>query len=668
MMNNITVKAKILFAFALIAVVSTASGAFSYLQTTKVQDQIHSGLELREYAHQISEVKTRVVHQELNLMSFILTGDRAFLTQLQEDAKQVEIQQAELVGSIVDTAQRDAFNNAIASWKSWNEKHVSQVIQYMRRPDTIDLARLEQASGPELSHLADFEAKMTEIELQVNSILKESARAQTGEISSAQISVLFGGALIVGFTLLLGFITNGLMSVIARTMKAMETGEVEGMKLDASRGDEIGAVARAANVFREKLADIAHAETKRSAAEKTATAEREEMLGRLRSEFGAVVTAAIDGDFSKRINAQFADEVLNDLGNGINDVLTSVDTGVSETKSVAQQLARGDLTAHMNGDFRGAFGELQSSLNESLRSLDELVGEIVDGVEQSQKSSEEIQSNAVDLAGRAESQASSLEETAATMEEMTATIRSNAENADKARGVAHDAAERARRGGEVVDKTMTAMDQIEQSSTKIAAIITVIDGIAFQTNLLALNAAVEAARAGDAGKGFAVVASEVRELAQRSANAAKDITSLISESSSNVGAGVELVRRTGDSLTEIVSAVETVAGSVSDISTANREQSSGVDEISNAVSHMDQLTQQNAALAEHSAGAARELMNNAERLATKVRSFTTSKRSNVVAIQPKPADTSAPAPASAPSPAPIAAPLPQAVGSDWSEF
>ncbi|MEM6904861.1 MAG: methyl-accepting chemotaxis protein, partial [Pseudomonadota bacterium] len=219
----------------------------------------------------------------------------------------------------------------------------------------------------------------------------------------------------------------------------------------------------------------------------------------------------------------------------------------------------------------------------------------------------EIATGATELSGRTESQAASLEETAATMEEMTASIKANAESADRAKSISSDAAARATRGGEVVEETVTAMGLIETGSGKISEIITVIDSIAFQTNLLALNAAVEAARAGDAGKGFAVVASEVRTLAQRSAEAAKDITQLISESTRQVSDGVQLVNRTGEALREIVEAVDAVAGTVEEISAATREQSTGVSEISASVSQMDQMTQQNSTMAEGSASASKSL-------------------------------------------------------------
>ena len=325
------------------------------------------------------------------------------------------------------------------------------------------------------------------------------------------------------------------------------------------------------------------------------------------NEIAAVVSAANEGDFKRRADLNGAPPLLAKMGEAVNLLAETVDRGISETCDVVGKMANGDLRAHMEGSYQGSFAELKTGINATVDRLANLVADLQVSVGDVSSASNGIASRSGDLASRAESQASSLEETAATMEQMTATIKTNSENAERGRQMALEASERAKRGGEVVGETVSAMSQIEESSAKISDIISVIDGIAFQTNLLALNAAVEAARAGDAGKGFAVVASEVRTLAQRSADAARDIKALISESSEQVAGGVALVSRTGKALTEIVEAIEQVNGTVSDISSASREQAAGVEEISSAVSHMDQMTQQNAAMAEETVASAQNL-------------------------------------------------------------
>ncbi len=342
---------------------------------------------------------------------------------------------------------------------------------------------------------------------------------------------------------------------------------------------------------------------------------------RATEEIDAVVAAAVEGDFARRADVADAPPQLREMGERVNKVAETVDVSVAETRRALLRMSEGDLTQTMEGEFKGAFGDLQASVNATIERVANLVGDIQSSVVKMKRSTDDIAKGASELSARAESQASSLEENVATMEEMTATIKANAENAESAGALSGDAAEKARRGGGVVEETVSAMARIEEGSTKISDIIAVIDGIAFQTNLLALNAAVEAARAGDAGKGFAVVASEVRTLAQRSAEAARDIKQLIAENSSQVSDGVELVSRTGGALEEIIGAIEKVAQTVHEISNASREQSAGVQEISTSISHMDQITQQNSAMADESASASRALAAESERLAELVRFF-----------------------------------------------
>jgi methyl-accepting chemotaxis protein len=284
-------------------------------------------------------------------------------------------------------------------------------------------------------------------------------------------------------------------------------------------------------------------------------------------------------------------------------------------------MADGDLTRHIDATYSGRLAEVAGAVNETTMSLGRLVADVKATVGSIGASTGEIADGARQLSTRTESQASSLEETAATMEQMAATVKSNAESAGKANTLATDTTKRAKRGQDVVLETVAAMNRIKDSAGKISEIISVIDGIAFQTNLLALNAAVEAARAGDAGKGFAVVASEVRTLAQRSGQAAKDITALIGDSTSHVNDGARLTEAAGEALSEIVDGINNVAKTIDDITAASREQSVGVDEISQTVSHLDSMTQENASLADESAATAQTLASEAQRLTDIVEVF-----------------------------------------------
>ena len=276
---------------------------------------------------------------------------------------------------------------------------------------------------------------------------------------------------------------------------------------------------------------------------------------------------------------------------------------LKEAASVMGCVAAGDLSPRMTEGYTGIFGEVAAAINSCVDKLTDVVQQIVVSADAVSRGAAEISDGNNNLSARTEQQASNLEETASSMEEMTATVRQNADHAGKASGLATGTQDQAGKGQEVINQAVEAMAKINDSSSRIADIIGVIDEIAFQTNLLALNASVEAARAGDQGRGFAVVASEVRDLAGRSATAAKEIKSLIEESVTNVGEGKELVDASGETLREIVNSIGEVSEIVGQIAGASKEQADGIDQVNSAISKMDEMTQQNAALVEEAASA-----------------------------------------------------------------
>ena len=293
----------------------------------------------------------------------------------------------------------------------------------------------------------------------------------------------------------------------------------------------------------------------------------------------------------------------------------NITSPLREAVTLAQRVAKGDLSSHIVVRSKDETGELIAALRDMNAALVSIVGDVRGGTDTIATASAQIAAGNMDLSSRTEQQASSLEETASSMEELTAAVKQNADNAQAARTLAASASAVAVQGGAVVADVVQTMGSINDSSRKIADIIGVIDGIAFQTNILALNAAVEAARAGEQGRGFAVVATEVRNLAQRSASAAKEIKSLIDDSVAQVNGGSRLVQQAGSTMNEVVDSVRRVTDIMAEITSASAEQSMGIDQVNQAIAQMDQVTQQNAALVEEAAAAAESMQDQAARLA-----------------------------------------------------
>ena len=322
---------------------------------------------------------------------------------------------------------------------------------------------------------------------------------------------------------------------------------------------------------------------------------------------------------------------LVNIACGIVSALFSITIGFALTRSIvgpvqaaqkaADRIASGDLTGNCRAVGTDEAAQLVSSLGKMQDSLTRIVCEIRSSTEQIQVASTQVASGNQDLSSRTEQTAGSLQQAASSMDELTSTIRHSADAANQAHGLANSASQIATRGGQVVSQVVSTMDEINASSKKIADIIGVIDGIAFQTNILALNAAVEAARAGEQGRGFAVVAGEVRNLAQRSAEAAKEIKSLIGASVDRVESGSKLVRDAGSTMTEIVESVARVATIINEITAAAAEQSRGIGEVNGDVSQLDEMTQRNAALVEEAAAAAASMEQQSEGLESAVATF-----------------------------------------------
>ncbi|TYT26338.1 HAMP domain-containing protein [Luteimonas viscosa] len=400
------------------------------------------------------------------------------------------------------------------------------------------------------------------------------------------------------------------------------------------------------------------------------------------AEVRRLVEAAVAGDFSQRGDSARFEFAYRELIENLNQLMSSADAGLGEIGSLLSAVAEGDLSRRIDAGLAGRFADVASDANRTVDRLADIVGQIRSGSDAINSAASEIAAGNDDLSRRTEQQAASLEETASSMEELTSTVRQNADNARQANQLAIGAVDVASQGGEVVGKVVQTMSAISDSSSRIADIIGVIDGIAFQTNILALNAAVEAARAGEQGRGFAVVAAEVRSLAQRSAGAAKEIKQLITDSTDKVRHGNELVDQAGRTMGEIVTSVKRVTDIIADISAASQEQSAGIEQVNQAITQMDESTQQNAALVEEATAAARSMEQQAGQLVQTVAVFRVQdgQAARSVRSEPAPAASSVVAlPKRAPAAPPRAKPAPRGrakaapvvaaeAAGEWQEF
>ena len=489
--------------------------------------------------------------------------------------------------------------------------------------------------------------------------------------------VLLAIAAVVGF-----FFARSISKPISRltgTMEALANGDLSVEVKGARRADEIGAMARAVEVFRENALKV-HEMTEAEAARIVATqAERAAMMQDLQRAFGQVVDAAIAGDFSQRVTAEFPDDELNTLARSVNGLVETVDRGLGETGSVLAALANTDLTQRMQGDYQGAFARLKSDTNAVADKLTDIVGQLRDTSRTLKTATSEILSGANDLSERTTRQAATIEETSAAMEQLASTVLANAERAKQASTAATGVTHTAEQGGQVMGEATQAMERITQSSAKISNIIGLIDDIAFQTNLLALNASVEAARAGEAGKGFAVVAVEVRRLAQSAAQASSDVKALIEQSATEVKGGSKLVAEAASQLEEILTSARSSSEMMNNIARESREQASSIDEVNTAVRTMDEMTQHNAALVEEMNASIEQTEAQATQLDRIVDIFALEQRAAAPPAQRKPAAAPGPVQAIAQGARGLQAKLGAAaksylskgnaaVDTDWSEF
>jgi methyl-accepting chemotaxis protein len=593
-MRNIPIIGKFLLVLSAFGIFTLAVAAYVGNQMWKIDWSYSTlGAGPTHAAFEVTRASRLLVKAQLSIANMLVAGQAKDLDRAKHDlahARETYPQQLDSAATD-DPSNAEAYESFKARGVDLIDKVCGPAIAAAKTPTpantTIALAAYRGGCAGSFGKLVD---DMTSKSLAVAKDVDKQDDALTG-VTKGAIAATFL-LIIVGFAVVMvgGFFATrswivSPMKALSSVMDRLARGDLQVRVEGGDRGDELGGMARAVQVFKdaglEKIRLEAEAERMRAAAD----AERRA------------------GEAAQAAAARELALVVEQLGGGLS------------------KLSSGDLTYRLNQAFAQDYKKLQDDFNDAVAKLQDTMTVINGNTAGITAGAGEITQASDDLARRTEQQAASLEETAAALDQITATVRKTAEGADHANAVVAAARADAERSGAVVDKAVAAMGQIEASAKSIGQIIGVIDEIAFQTNLLALNAGVEAARAGDAGRGFAVVASEVRALAQRSADAAKEIKVLISNSSTQVDAGVSLVGEAGKALQRIAAQITNINSVVADIAASAKEQSAGLAQVNTAINQMDQVTQQNAAMVEEATAASHSLAQEAETLSRLIGQF-----------------------------------------------
>ena len=500
-------------------------------------------------------------------------------------------------GLISDSTDANNFLSLTASWQAW-----TATIQPIEKAALIGDLKTAMSSFEVQSEIGDTvsNAMLTLSQGKVASAATTTAAADRAIQMAQWLAIGLGGLIVLVAIATLLIVTNRVLRPLARitgAMKRIAGNELEIEVPGIKRRDEIGAMAHAVEVFRENGLKIrALSEEERASAD--AAQQRAAEAAAMSLSLTETVAAAGRGDFSKRVEIGYTQENLNQLASTVNNLLVTIERGLSETGEVLAAVAGTDLTRRVVGDYDGAFLNLKQDTNAVADKLADIVMQLKGTSGSLKLATGEILSGANDLSERTTKQAATIEQTSAAMEQLAATVMQNAKRANDASEVAATVTRTAEDGGQVMTAANDAMERITASSAKISNIIGLIDDIAFQTNLLALNASVEAARAGEAGKGFAVVAVEVRRLAQSAAEASKEIKGLIDQSGTEVKSGSKLVADAASKLSAMLTAARSSNELMNGIARDSRDQASSIEEVSAAVRQMDEMTQHNAALVE----------------------------------------------------------------------
>jgi methyl-accepting chemotaxis protein len=577
-MKNLKVSRKLLVAFSTIFIIVTAFCAVALLSLSQIKSATASNRNTQNVLRLSGEILSTLVEQQNAMRGYVASVNDEFLGRIQKNQDAVKPLLQQLENELGNVSAASIIPQLTQTISTFNEE-VAQTVSNAKDKSQLEATRQTIATKARLTKIREVLGAVTEREVKAAEI--RNAELETA-FSTGTMTLLIGGILTGIVAVMMGIVlARGLGRPIAAmtdVMRQLAGGDTAVSVPEIGRKDEIGAMAAAVEVFRSNA--VANARLEQQSVEQRELSDAERAK---RSQ-------------EDRIRAEAMAEATTSLAGGLS------------------ALARGDLTVSLSSPFAPEFETLRSDFNKAVQQLSETLTAVSQSTDSIDDGSREISQSTNDLSKRTEQQAASLEETAAALDQITVNVSNSSRRAEEARTVAADATASAEHSGKVVANAVGAMERIEQSSSQIANIIGVIDEIAFQTNLLALNAGVEAARAGEAGKGFAVVAQEVRELAQRSAQAAKEIKDLIRASTGEVASGVRLVSETGDALKTIEGLIVSVNQHMNAIATSSREQSVGLSEVNTAVNQMDQVTQQNAAMVEETSAASATLATESNRL------------------------------------------------------
>ncbi|MDP1912906.1 methyl-accepting chemotaxis protein [Brevundimonas sp.] len=605
-LSNVKISHKLTGAFALVLAVIGALGGAVLIQIDTLMTTDEAVSRGHRTLETLSDIQRSVDRQESNTRAYVTVQNPDYLTNIERYAKEFDEQlgtlRRELEGIPGADGRIDRLQEAVNAYRA---EIVEKETRLASDPATLGQAVAIIRSGAAARYMGAVNTAFADIRERQVARIETADKSQEAAFETARIALGVGVVAALLVSVLSGWVlTRALSTPIALMigyMRRVMAGETAFEIPCAARKDEFGQMGLAMIAFRDAAIEKSRLEGEGVAQRAAAEAERTRNQG--------VTDAA----------AREQAIVVQALGEGLD------------------HLTRGDLTYSLNQPFPGDYQKLKDDFNAAIGQLKEAMSVVVTNVSAIRSGSGEISQAADDLSRRTEQQAASLEETAAALDEITATVNRTAAGARQASETVQAAKGDAETSGNVVREAVSAMGAIEKSAQEISQIIGVIDEIAFQTNLLALNAGVEAARAGDAGRGFAVVASEVRALAQRSAEAAKEIKVLISASTAQVNSGVNLVGQTGEALQRIVGRVAEIDGLVSEIAASAQEQATGLQQVNTAVNQMDQVTQQNAAMVEESTAASHSLSQEAETLAASMSRFRIGESAPTARAAPRPA-------------------------------